>query len=74
MQKILEFDSGIEFVADINEFKDCLMSQDSTSVLGYAYSKDGLHIDYRHPEPIYLPREEFEQNSSLGTRVVKIQD
>jgi predicted GH43/DUF377 family glycosyl hydrolase len=42
------------------------MSQDSTSVLGYAYSKDGIHIDYRHPEPIYLPREEFEQKRQPG--------
>ena len=30
MVKILEFESVIEFVADINEKKDCLMSQDST--------------------------------------------
>ena len=28
MEKILEFESEIEFVADINEKKDCLMSQD----------------------------------------------
>lgn len=30
MIKVLEFESDIEFVADINEKKDCLMSQDST--------------------------------------------
>ena len=30
MVKILEFESAIEFVADINDKKDCLMSQDST--------------------------------------------
>jgi hypothetical protein len=30
MVKVLEFESDIEFVADINEKKDCLMSQDST--------------------------------------------
>ena len=30
MVKILEFESVIEFVADINDKKDCLMSQDST--------------------------------------------
>ena len=30
------------------------------SVIGYATSKDGLHIDERHDEPIYLPREPFE--------------
>ncbi len=30
------------------------------SVFGYATSKDGLNIDERHPEPIYIPRESFE--------------
>ncbi|OPX65222.1 MULTISPECIES: hypothetical protein [unclassified Methanoregula] len=30
MEKILEFESAIEFVADINDKKDCLMSQDPT--------------------------------------------
>jgi hypothetical protein len=30
MVKITEFESVIEFVATINEQKDCLMSQDST--------------------------------------------
>lgn len=29
MEKILCFEAAIEFVANINEFKDCLMSQDS---------------------------------------------
>lgn len=30
MEKHLEFESQVEFVADINEHKDCLMSQDPT--------------------------------------------
>jgi hypothetical protein len=30
MEKILEIESEIEFVADINDRKDCLMSQDPT--------------------------------------------
>lgn len=30
MAKIAEFESVIEFVATINEEKDCLMSQDNT--------------------------------------------
>lgn len=37
------------------------MSQDNTSTIGYASSTDGLKIDYRHPEPIYTPREDFEE-------------
>lgn len=30
------------------------------SVLGYATSKDGIHIDYRSDTPAYIPREPFE--------------
>jgi hypothetical protein len=30
MTKVLELESEIEFVANINESKDCLMSQDPT--------------------------------------------
>ena len=30
MVKLLEFESEVEFVADINDYKDCLMSQDPT--------------------------------------------
>ena len=30
MTKVLEFESDIEFVANINDDKDCLMSQDPT--------------------------------------------
>ncbi len=30
MKKIVEIESAIEFVATINEEKDCLMSQDNT--------------------------------------------
>ena len=30
MTKVLEFESAIEFIANINEHKDCLMSQDNT--------------------------------------------
>jgi predicted GH43/DUF377 family glycosyl hydrolase len=33
---------------------------ENTSVIGYARSKDGVHIDERLPEPIYTPRAKFE--------------
>ena len=42
------------------------MSDDNTSVIGYARSRDGLHIDERLPEPIYVPREDFEQKHVPG--------
>ena len=38
------------------------------SVFGYASSKDGLHIDKRDEEPIYIPRAPFE---TPGQRVLK---
>lgn len=57
------------------------MSEDNTSVLGYATTTDGTHIDYRHSQPIYKPREEFEQkltqNGNSGCedpRLTKIGD
>ena len=36
------------------------MSEDNTSVMGYAVSSDGFTIDERLSEPIYVPREDFE--------------
>ena len=42
------------------------VSEDDTSVFGYATSKDGVRIDYRSPEPIYVPRESFEQKAPHG--------
>jgi predicted GH43/DUF377 family glycosyl hydrolase len=36
------------------------MSDDNTSTVGLAISKDGLHIDERLADPIYVPRESFE--------------
>lgn len=41
-------------------------SMDNTSVFGYAVSHDGYKIDYRAPEPIYVPRESFEQKLVSG--------
>ena len=42
------------------------MSEDNTSVLGYATSKNGIKIDYRAPEPAYIPRESFEMKTEPG--------
>lgn len=35
-------------------------SEDNTSTLGYALSSDGVNIDLRFNEPVYIPREDFE--------------
>jgi predicted GH43/DUF377 family glycosyl hydrolase len=37
------------------------MSEDNTSVMGYAASKDGFNFNERYDKPIYVPREDFEQ-------------
>ncbi len=37
------------------------MGDDNTSVLGYAATKNGTKITERLPEPVYVPREEFEK-------------
>jgi predicted GH43/DUF377 family glycosyl hydrolase len=55
------------------------MSNDNTSFIGYASSLNGLDIDIKSDEPIYFPREDFEQkhypNGNSGCedpRIVKI--
>lgn len=42
------------------------MSEDNTSTIGYAQSRDGIHIEYRHPAPVYIPREPFEEKLQAG--------
>jgi len=42
------------------------MGEDDTSVLGYASSSDGVNIEERLAEPIYVPREDFEKKRKLG--------
>ncbi|MDD5528213.1 MAG: hypothetical protein PHO56_04575 [Patescibacteria group bacterium] len=42
------------------------MSADNTSVLGYASSQDGLTIDERLPQPVYIPREDIEKKGVPG--------
>lgn len=57
------------------------MSQDNTSVVGYALSPDGTTVSYRSDKPIYVPRESFEEkripNGNSGCedpRLTKIGD
>lgn len=42
------------------------MGDDDTSVLGYASSTDGLHLEERLQEPVYVPREGFEIKHQPG--------
>lgn len=43
------------------------MSDDNTSVFGYAKSKDGFLIDYKSAKPAYVPRESFETKLISGS-------
>jgi len=43
------------------------MDKMNTSTIGLAISKDGVHIDERLPEPIYVPREDFEMKRGSST-------
>jgi len=55
-------------------------SDSGVSVMGYASSRDGLHIDEHLHSPIYTPREEFEIKNESGNsgcedpRISKIDD
>jgi predicted GH43/DUF377 family glycosyl hydrolase len=42
------------------------MSNDNTSVLGYASSADGTRITERLPDPVYVPRNDFEMKQVAG--------
>jgi len=42
------------------------MSEDNTSTMGYASSRDGLNIDKRLSKPVYVPRERFESKRVPG--------
>ena len=42
------------------------MGEGDTSVIGYATSKTGTRISERLPEPIYVPREDFEKKLRPG--------
>jgi predicted GH43/DUF377 family glycosyl hydrolase len=58
------------------------MDKDNTSTIGLAISKDGVTIDERLPEPIYVPRDDFEMKRGNPTgnsgcedpRIVRIAD
>jgi hypothetical protein len=44
------------------------LSDDNTSYIGYASTRDGINIDERLVEPIYSPREDFESKKIVGNQ------
>ncbi len=54
-------------------------SNTNVSTIGYATSKDGLSIDYRHDTPIYVPRAPFEKSDNgwygcEDPRLIRVKD
>jgi predicted GH43/DUF377 family glycosyl hydrolase len=50
------------------------IAADSRSTIGYARLSDGLHVDERLPDPVYLPREPFENHGTEDPRLSCIDD
>ncbi len=60
------FNAGAIYVGEKIHILYRAMGDDDTSVLGYASSTDGLHIDERFDQPVYTPREGFEIKHNPG--------
>jgi len=48
------------------------MGKNNITTIGLAISQDGVHIDERLEEPIYIPRELFESKGCEDARIVEI--
>jgi len=59
------FNAAAIDVADSVHILYRAMGADNTSTLGYARSKDGVHIDERLDTPAYSPRADFEQKRGV---------
>jgi len=74
------FNAGAIYVGGRVHILYRAMGDDDTSVLGYASSADGLHIDERLDQPVYVPREGFEWKHQPGfsgcedPRITRIDD
>ena len=60
------FNPGVLYLKGVVHLVYRAMSEDNTSVFGYATSRNGIRIDYRLSQPIYTPRESFEQKLKPG--------
>ncbi len=60
------FNAGIQYLDKKVHIVYRAMSDENTSVFGYASSRDGFVIEERLLEPIYVPREDFEKKGVPG--------
>lgn len=59
------FNAGAVELGDSIHMLYRAMGQDNTSTLGYVRLNDGITVDERLPEPVYVPREDFEIKKRL---------
>jgi predicted GH43/DUF377 family glycosyl hydrolase len=50
------------------------VNSDNVSTIGYARSRDGIHIDEQSDKPIYIPRDDFERRGCEDPRISQIGD
>ncbi len=60
------FNPAVLRIRNITHILYRTLSDDNTSYIGYASSRDGVNIDERLLEPIYSPREDFESKKIAG--------
>ncbi len=60
------FNAGIQYLDKKVHIVYRAMSDENTSVFGYASSRDGFVIEERLLEPVYVPREDFEKKGVPG--------
>jgi len=60
------FNPAVLRIKDTTHILYRALSDDNTSYIGYASTKDGVNIIERSPDPIYSPREDFESKKIAG--------
>jgi predicted GH43/DUF377 family glycosyl hydrolase len=65
-EEIATFNPAALRIKNITHILYRALSADNTSSVGYASTKDGITIDERQEQPIYVPRESFELKKIAG--------
>ncbi|HBB49645.1 TPA: hypothetical protein DEQ22_01400 [Candidatus Nomurabacteria bacterium] len=60
------FNPGALYLKNTTHILYRALSEDNTSSIGYAGTKDGVSVDARYSEPAYIPREDFEMKKVSG--------
>lgn len=60
------FNPGVIYINDKIYILYRALSKDNVSVLGYASTTDGVHLEEKLDTPVYVPREDFEKKLGYG--------